>query len=179
MSLSTCRNNWLTTAVLLWTDCGRLFCSTKQWTQEFADSIDFKTDPVVCTPDVTEIQLKEDDEFVIVASDGLWWALSLHAHLCMFISTENHYASCIWCMPLLVDCCFMFLRQGQWVELLYTMHNPVPPVCSQLCVPTNTKGQWVELLHTMHNPVSHACSQLIAALGHDGVSKASLLCLMT
>ncbi|KAL3130276.1 hypothetical protein ABBQ38_008108 [Trebouxia sp. C0009 RCD-2024] len=45
---------------------------TEQWSQEFADGVKFTKDPVVCTPDVTEIQLKEDDEFVIIASDGLW-----------------------------------------------------------------------------------------------------------
>lgn len=45
---------------------------TNQWTQEFADGVKFTKDPVVCTPDVTEIELKEDDEFVIIASDGLW-----------------------------------------------------------------------------------------------------------
>ena len=43
-----------------------------QWDQEFADGVKFTGDPVVATPDVTEIQLKDDDEFVIIASDGLW-----------------------------------------------------------------------------------------------------------
>ena len=47
-------------------------CRTEQWSQEFADGVKFTKDPVVCTPDVTEIQLNEDDEFVIIASDGLW-----------------------------------------------------------------------------------------------------------
>lgn len=47
-------------------------CRTKHWSQEFADGVKFTKDPVVCTPDVTEIQLKENDEFVIIASDGLW-----------------------------------------------------------------------------------------------------------
>ena len=46
----------------------------KQWDQAFADKVEFKSDPVVATPDVTEIQLTDDDEFVIVASDGLWYA---------------------------------------------------------------------------------------------------------
>ncbi|DBA83228.1 TPA: hypothetical protein ACH3X2_006741 [Trebouxia sp. C0005] len=45
---------------------------TEQWSQEFADGVKFTKDPVVCDPDVTEIQLKDDDEFVLVASDGLW-----------------------------------------------------------------------------------------------------------
>lgn len=47
-------------------------CRTNQWTQEFADGIKFTKDPVVSTPDVAEMELKEDDEFVIIASDGLW-----------------------------------------------------------------------------------------------------------
>lgn len=45
---------------------------TEQWTQDFADGIKFTKDPVVCTPDVREIELQEGDEFLIVASDGLW-----------------------------------------------------------------------------------------------------------
>ncbi len=49
-----------------------LACRTEQWSQEFADGVKFTKDPVVCDPDVTEIQLKDDDEFVLVASDGLW-----------------------------------------------------------------------------------------------------------
>lgn len=53
-------------------DCWPPACRTNQWTQEFADGVKFTKDPVVCTPDVTEIELKEDDEFVIIASDGLW-----------------------------------------------------------------------------------------------------------
>jgi len=49
-----------------------LACRTEQWSQEFADGVKFTKDPVVCDPDVTKIQLKDDDEFVLVASDGLW-----------------------------------------------------------------------------------------------------------
>lgn len=61
----------------VWIACQRVEvtlceCRTEQWSQEFADGVKFTKDPVVCTPDVTEIQLKEDDEFVIIASDGLW-----------------------------------------------------------------------------------------------------------
>lgn len=61
----------------VWFACQRVECTlctyrTEQWSQEFADGVRFTKDPVVCTPDVTEIQLKEDDEFVIIASDGLW-----------------------------------------------------------------------------------------------------------
>lgn len=42
------------------------------WDQEFVDGIDFKSSPVVATPDVTEIPLGEHDEFLVLASDGLW-----------------------------------------------------------------------------------------------------------
>ena len=44
----------------------------KQWDQDFADGVEFTADPVVAMPDVTEITLTDDDEFVIIASDGLW-----------------------------------------------------------------------------------------------------------
>lgn len=53
-------------------ECEDVACRTEQWTQEFADGVKFTKDPVVCTPDVSEIELKDDDEFVIIASDGLW-----------------------------------------------------------------------------------------------------------
>lgn len=42
------------------------------WSQEFAEKASFSADPVIPTPDVTEIVLGDEDEFVIVASDGLW-----------------------------------------------------------------------------------------------------------
>lgn len=42
------------------------------YTQEFIDKVNFKSSPVIATPDVTEIALGEHDEFLIVASDGLW-----------------------------------------------------------------------------------------------------------
>ena len=51
------------------------FLSTRRtgaWDQKFADGIKFTADPVVSTPDVTELELTEEDEFLIVASDGLW-----------------------------------------------------------------------------------------------------------
>ncbi|CAD7697979.1 unnamed protein product [Ostreobium quekettii] len=41
-------------------------------TKEFADSVHFTGDPIVATPDVTELPLGDIDEFVIVATDGLW-----------------------------------------------------------------------------------------------------------
>lgn len=42
------------------------------WSEEFAKSASFTSDPVIPTPDVTEIVLGDEDEFVIVATDGLW-----------------------------------------------------------------------------------------------------------
>ena len=53
--------------------CFLSVCRTGAWDQKFADGIKFTGDPVVSTPDVTELALEEDDEFLIVASDGLWW----------------------------------------------------------------------------------------------------------
>ena len=54
----------------------KLCCRDEFWDQEFANSVKFTGDPVVATPDVTEIPLKEEDEFVILASDGLWDVMS-------------------------------------------------------------------------------------------------------
>jgi Protein phosphatase 2C len=45
------------------------------WDQAFVDSVHFVGDPVVATPDVTELTIKPEDEFFIIASDGLWWVL--------------------------------------------------------------------------------------------------------
>ena len=45
-----------------------------QWDQKFADGVHFASDPVIVDPDVTELMLKDEDEFVIIASDGLWCA---------------------------------------------------------------------------------------------------------
>lgn len=42
------------------------------WTKKFAKAVKFKEAPVVVTPDVLEIPLEEQDDFLIVASDGLW-----------------------------------------------------------------------------------------------------------
>lgn len=42
------------------------------WDEDFAESVNFTGNPVVATPDVTEIPLNEQDEFIILASDGLW-----------------------------------------------------------------------------------------------------------
>lgn len=42
------------------------------WDGDFAAQQSFTSDPVIVTPDVSETILSEDDEFLIVASDGLW-----------------------------------------------------------------------------------------------------------
>ena len=42
------------------------------WDQAFSDNISFSGDPVVATPDVTEVCVGEEDEFVILATDGVW-----------------------------------------------------------------------------------------------------------
>lgn len=49
-----------------------LCCRVGQWDQEFADSVQFRESPIVAAPDVTELPLKADDEFLVIASDGLW-----------------------------------------------------------------------------------------------------------
>ena len=43
-----------------------------QWDQEFVDSVSFRESPIVAAPDVTEMPLRPDDEFLVIASDGLW-----------------------------------------------------------------------------------------------------------
>lgn len=42
------------------------------WDRDFADRQSFTADPVIADPDVTELALQPDDEFIIIASDGLW-----------------------------------------------------------------------------------------------------------
>ncbi|KAL6786020.1 PPH1 [Auxenochlorella protothecoides x Auxenochlorella symbiontica] len=46
------------------------------WTQEEADQRHFSADPVTALPDVTALVRTPDDEFLVVASDGLWDVLS-------------------------------------------------------------------------------------------------------
>ena len=46
-------------------------------TEDFASKVQFTSDPLVCTPDVTEMDLIEGDQFVIVATDGLWYGTVL------------------------------------------------------------------------------------------------------
>ncbi|KAI8474448.1 MAG: phosphatase 2C-like domain-containing protein [Monoraphidium minutum] len=42
------------------------------WSQEFAAAKEFASDPVIVVPDVTEIRLLPQDEFIIMGTDGLW-----------------------------------------------------------------------------------------------------------
>eukprot|EP00467_Chlorarachnion_reptans_P025838 CAMPEP_0114524734 /NCGR_PEP_ID=MMETSP0109-20121206/22025_1 /TAXON_ID=29199 /ORGANISM="Chlorarachnion reptans, Strain CCCM449" /LENGTH=511 /DNA_ID=CAMNT_0001706221 /DNA_START=369 /DNA_END=1901 /DNA_ORIENTATION=+ len=42
------------------------------WAEEFAESLKFTGDPIIVTPDVTEIRVSPEDDVLIVASDGLW-----------------------------------------------------------------------------------------------------------
>lgn len=46
------------------------------WDQEWADSTTFTGDPVIATPAVTqtEISAEAGDEFLVMATDGLWCA---------------------------------------------------------------------------------------------------------
>ena len=50
-------------------------CRSEFWDQAFADSIHWSGDPVVALPDVCELDANEADEFVVLATDGLWCAL--------------------------------------------------------------------------------------------------------
>jgi len=45
-------------------------------TDEFASRVNFTGDPLVCIPDVTELDLTSTDDFIIVATDGLWDVMS-------------------------------------------------------------------------------------------------------
>ena len=44
------------------------------WDEEFASSVSFSGDPVVATPDVCEVDGTDADEFLVLATDGLWYA---------------------------------------------------------------------------------------------------------
>jgi len=44
----------------------------RNWCLFGRQSVEFKATPVVATPDVEIVTLGDDDEFLIVASDGLW-----------------------------------------------------------------------------------------------------------
>jgi hypothetical protein len=53
--------------------------SERYWTQKFADATRFSSDPVIATPAVTYTTVGEElgDEFIVLASDGLWYVLTL------------------------------------------------------------------------------------------------------
>eukprot|EP00468_Gymnochlora_sp_CCMP2014_P009325 CAMPEP_0167749854 /NCGR_PEP_ID=MMETSP0110_2-20121227/5651_1 /TAXON_ID=629695 /ORGANISM="Gymnochlora sp., Strain CCMP2014" /LENGTH=337 /DNA_ID=CAMNT_0007635079 /DNA_START=362 /DNA_END=1375 /DNA_ORIENTATION=+ len=42
------------------------------WAKEFAENLEFSGDPIIVTPDVTEIAVTPEDSVLVVASDGLW-----------------------------------------------------------------------------------------------------------
>lgn len=42
------------------------------WTADFAAQHSFTSDPVICIPDVREVEITPQDEFMVMASDGLW-----------------------------------------------------------------------------------------------------------
>uniref|UniRef100_A0A0D3DGG5 protein-serine/threonine phosphatase n=1 Tax=Brassica oleracea var. oleracea TaxID=109376 RepID=A0A0D3DGG5_BRAOL len=43
-----------------------------RWSEKFVSRIEFKGDMVVATPDIYQVPLTSDVEFIILASDGLW-----------------------------------------------------------------------------------------------------------
>jgi serine/threonine protein phosphatase PrpC len=42
------------------------------WEKSFADKIKFSSDPVTVSPSFTEIDITEDDELFVIATDGMW-----------------------------------------------------------------------------------------------------------
>jgi len=42
------------------------------WTRQHAEGVLFTADPVTAVPDITEILLGPEDEFLVLASDGVW-----------------------------------------------------------------------------------------------------------
>ncbi|XP_078429123.1 thylakoid-associated phosphatase 38 [Wolffia australiana] len=44
----------------------------RRWSQKFVSRVQFKGDLVTAVPDVYEVDLGTDDEFILLASDGLW-----------------------------------------------------------------------------------------------------------
>ena len=51
-----------------------LGCRDEWWDADFAAGVHFTGDLLVAAPDVIESALQEDDEFVVLATDGLWCA---------------------------------------------------------------------------------------------------------
>ena len=46
------------------------------WSRQHAEGVHFTEDPVTAAPDITEISLGPDDEFLVLASDGVWDTLT-------------------------------------------------------------------------------------------------------
>lgn len=42
------------------------------WPEDFAAKHQFTTDPVISVPDVSQVDFEEQDEILIIATDGLW-----------------------------------------------------------------------------------------------------------
>ncbi|CAL5225273.1 g8068 [Coccomyxa viridis] len=57
--------------------------SEEWWDQEFADSKDITGNLLEATPDVVEAPVREDDEFLILATDGLWDVVTSHEAVTM------------------------------------------------------------------------------------------------
>lgn len=70
--------------------------------------IEFKGDMVVATPDIYQVPLTSDVEFIILASDGLWDYMKRfpfffpHAIICLFISVSTE---------MIVIKCFLLMQQ--------------------------------------------------------------------
>ena len=47
-------------------------CREGLWEEKLLKKAEFKGDLVLCQPDVTELALGDGDEFLILATDGLW-----------------------------------------------------------------------------------------------------------
>jgi hypothetical protein len=45
------------------------------WPKSFAEQHTFSSDPVIVDPDVTEVRFLPEDEFLVLATDGLWDAV--------------------------------------------------------------------------------------------------------
>ncbi|KIZ05345.1 hypothetical protein MNEG_2607 [Monoraphidium neglectum] len=52
--------------------------SKGMWPKSLAEEHVFTSDPVIVEPDVTEVRFTEDDEFLILATDGLWDAVPVN-----------------------------------------------------------------------------------------------------
>jgi protein phosphatase 1G len=47
------------------------------WPKSFADKHAFNSDPVIAEPDVTRVRFLPEDEFLVMATDGLWDAVPM------------------------------------------------------------------------------------------------------